>query len=251
MILVDRREKDTKTKTVGTFELRNLIRQSGVQCEETSLKYGDAAFEGCGPNGPIMIGFERKTLHNMLHCIDDSQYSGFQRIGMNRMYAKSYLIIEGYWRSDEQGFLMEGFNGGTSWARCKYRSSNVMFSKLYRYLISVSLTGVNITYSQNIRQTAIQIAEHYQYFQKRWDKHTSMLEIQKMVIPSLVGKPSLALRWANALDGLGNKLADLAVKHFRTGRIMAQADEHEWLQVPGIGAKKAIDIVREIGGGRK
>lgn len=251
MILVDRREKDTKSKTVGTYELRNLIRQTGVPCEEDTLLYGDACFQGNGPTGNIMVGFERKTLHNMLNCIEDSQYSGHQRIGMNHMYARSYLIIEGYWRSDEHGFLMEGFNGGTSWARCRYRSSNVMFSKLYRYLISVSLTGVNITYSQNIRQTAIQIAEHYHYFQKPWHKHTSMLEIQKMSIPSLAGKPSLALRWANALDGLGSKLGDLAARHFKSGRRMANASEEEWMKIPGIGAKRAIDIVREIGGGIK
>lgn len=145
---------------------------------------------------------------------------------------------------------MEGFNGGTSWGYCRYRSRRTLYSELYRYLISLQLSGVLVIFSRDLFHTAFNICEWYHYFQKPWQKHTSMQEIQKINLPTLDFKPSLTRRWANDLTDVGVKMSELAERHFKSPIRLANADESEWLRLPGIGIKTAQQIVREIWGNR-
>lgn len=248
MILIDPRGGNTKDRDIPQ-EMVEHIKRIGVKCDKADLQFGDAAFEGHGPHGPIMIGIERKSLHDLLMCIDDGRISGHQRIGMKQMYAVSIIMVEGHWRPhDGNGLLMEGFNGGTSWGFCRYRSQRTLYSKLYRYLCSVALSGVIVSYSRDVFQTCFNIVEWYQYFQKSWNQHTSMLETQKIAVPTLNAKPSLVRLWANDLSGVGTKLSLDAEKLFKKPINLAMADETEWLRIPGVGVKSAQQIVREING---
>lgn len=250
MIIIDYRE-ETKTKQAQNLDLIPHIQQLKVPVEKGDLQFGDAAFEGRGPHGTISIGIERKALHDMLTCIDDARYSGFQRVGMKQMYTISVLMLEGHWKPhDGMGILMEGFNGGTTWGFCKYRSQRTMYSKLYRYLMSVSLSGVIVTQSRDPFTTAFNICEWFHYFQKPWNAHTSMLELQQIAIPTLTGKPPLVRKWANDLEGIGTKLSGEAARLFKKPITLANADEMEWLRIPGVGVKTAQSIVREIWGNK-
>lgn len=242
MIILDRR--------VGSAELLTHVRSIGVSCELGDLEFGDACFEGKGPdNGTLLIGIERKTLHDMLSCIEDSRYSAHQLVGMKQMYAVSVLMIEGHWKPhDPKGFLMEGFHGGTSWGWLRHRTQRTMYAKLYRYLISVQMAGVMVSYSRDPWHTAYNICEWYHWSQKSWGSHTALTETQKIAIPTFERKPSLLRRWAADLDGIGAKLSGVAEKHFKTPLKMANADEGEWLRVPGVGVKTAQSIVKEIWG---
>lgn len=233
------------SREVGSKELLPLIQKIGVKCELTGLPYGDFAFDGNGPGGPISIGVERKTLHYMLHCIDDSRYSSHQLPGMRSLYSASYLILEGVWKAHEQGFLMEGYPNGT-YGHCKYRGRPVMYSKLRRYLFSVGAAGVNILYSRDMFQTAYDICELYHYYQKRWEDHTSLIGTQELAIPSLLHKPSLLREWAARLPGVGVKLSMEAERVFSSAGKMAASEENAWLRIPGVGVKTARQIVREI-----
>jgi ERCC4-type nuclease len=251
MILIDYR-KGGEGKDKNTPQLMvDTIKRLGVHSELSDLAFGDAAFEGRGPLGTISVGIERKTLHDILHCIDDARLSGHQLVGMRQMYTVRVVLLEGFWKPhDPEGWLMEGFNGGTSWAYCRYGSQRTLYSKLYRYLISVSLSGAIVTYSRDLFQTCYNIHEWYHYFQKRWDGHTSLQELQKVNIPTLNFRPSLTRLWAHDVQGVGMKLSELAERHFKTPIRLANADETEWLKVPGVGVKTAQNIVREIWGQR-
>lgn len=243
MIYVDQRK--------GSIELLPHLQRfaQSIDVEKSHLEFGDVAFEGKGPDGTLAIGVERKTLHDMLNCIDDARYAGHQRPGMKQLYDLSILMVEGMFKPhDPDGFLMEGFNGGMSWGYCKYRSQRVMYAKLYRYLMSVQLSGVFVTYSRDIIQTAFNVCEWYHYFQKAWDQHISMREMHRIAMPSLIARPPLARRWAKELDGIGVKLAEQASRVFKTGLELAEADEREWLRVPGVGVKTAQQIYREVRG---
>ncbi len=220
-----------------------------MPCSKGTLEFADAAFEGNGPHGRIMIGIERKTLHDMLACIDDARYSAHQKPGMAQMYAKSFLLVEGMWKPhDPEGWLMEGFQGGTSWGLCRYRSQRTLYSKLYRYLLSVSLSGVIITFSRDLVQTAWNICEIYQYFQKRWDNHTALIQTQTLNIPDFNRKPSLVRRWAAELEGIGVKYSMEAERMFKRPIALANSDEMDWLSLKGVGPKTALGIIREIRG---
>lgn len=243
MILIDSR--------IGSIELLPIIKRLNVKADKADLQFGDAAFEGRGPLGSLAVGIERKTLHDMLNCIDDGRYN-MQRIGMKQLYTVSILMLEGHWKPhDPLGILMEGFSGGISWGWCRYRSQKTMYSKLFRYLISVALSGVIIIPSRDIFHTAFNITELFQYFQKSWEGHTSLREVQKVNIPTLNLKPSLTRKWATDLEGIGVKLGEQAERIFRKPITLATADEAEWLRVPGVGVKTAQDIWREINGYRK
>lgn len=247
MILID--VKGDKLENHPGADIIAHIRRLGVSCERGDLQFADAAFEGKGPHGTILVGLERKTIHDMLNCVDDSRFAGHQSIGMRQMYQVAALILEGHWKPhDGCGVLMEGFNGGVSWGFCKYRSQRTMYAKLYRYLISVSLSGVVVSYSRDVFHTAFNIVEWYQYFQKPWMSHTSQLEKQQLNIPTLHRKPSLVNRWAHELENVGVKLAADAERVFRKPITLAMADESEWLHVPGVGVKTAQQIYREING---
>ena len=240
MILVD--------SAIGSVDLVPVIQRIGVRCEKTHLA-GDAMFEGRGPQGPLLIGVERKKLHDMLACIDDARYND-QRIRMRQDYDISILMVEGHWKPhDNKGLLMEGFSGGIAWGLCRYRSQSVMYSKLKRYLMSVSLSGVIVDYSREPYQTAYNICEWYHYFQKR--DHTSLLEIQKIAIPTMNFRPTLVRKWANDIEGIGTKLSLDAERIFKKPITLANGDERDWLRIPGIGIKSAQQIVREIWGTKR
>jgi ERCC4-type nuclease len=217
-----------------------------LPCESATLEYGDFALEGNGPNGRIAIGIERKTLHDLLSCIDDSRYAAHQRPGMMRMYDKSFLILEGCWKPHEEGFLMEGFRAGQSWGFCKYRTQRVMYAKLRRYLFSISLSGVVVIYSRDPFQTAYDIGELYHYFSKKWENHTSLLSVQQLAIPDVRGTIPLVRKWAAQVTDVGVKLSLEAEKLFKTPFKLANAAEEEWLQLPRVGVKTARQIVKEI-----
>lgn len=250
MIIVDSRVGSgaEATRDRKSTDLSPFIRKMGVPCDKMELASGDACFEGNGPRGKIMIGIERKTLDDILGCVEDSRFSAHQRVGMAVDYGYSYLIIEGNWKPHENGMLMQNFPSGDGWRFFNHRSRPVMYSKLYRYLLSVSLTGVMVIYSRDMWHTAYNIVECFHYWQKKWDDHTSMRETQKIVIPMLSSKPPLVRRWAADIEGVGVKISDLAARSFGTPLAMAQAGEHDWMRIPGVGVKLAMKIVREIWG---
>jgi len=226
-----------------------LIHRIGVKAEMTQLEYGDAMFEGNGPDDKtIDIGIERKTLGDMLNCIDDARYVQHQRPGMLAMYRYNYLFLEGIWKPDiDTGYLLE-LVGSMNWRPPRGYTKHVLYSKLFRYINSIQLAGTPVICTRDLDHTAFNIVELYRYFMKKWDQHTSLLETQKLNIPHLDGKPSLTRRWAEELEGVGGKLGREAGKAFANPFALASADEDEWLKVPGIGYKLSKSIVRSIRG---
>jgi ERCC4-type nuclease len=226
----------------------NYIQRTGVHALSQELEFGDACFEGNGPDGKIAIGIERKKIGDMLNCIDDARYAGHQRPGMLAMYNKSVLMLEGVWKPEPvTGYLMECV-AQLTWRPYKYRSQVVRYNKLFRYLISIQLSGVIVITTRDVEQTAYNIVELYHYFGKPWDGHTSLLEIQKLNIPEMRGKPSLVRRWASDLDGIGVKHSMEAEKVFKTPYDLAKSDESDWLRIQGIGVGTAQNIVKQIHG---
>ena len=243
MIYVDHREKPKG----ASQELVGHIKRFGVKAEVAELPYGDFCFDGYDSKGPIVIGVERKRLHDMLQCIDDARYNGHQRVGMSKFYRESWLLIEGHWRyHDPKGLLMEG--NGQAWWECKPFGRHVLYSKLRRYLFSVSRSGVEVMYTRDMTHTAYDVVELFHYYQKR--NHTAMLEIHKPNIAVLHGKPTLVRKWAESIDGVGQVYGAAAARLFKTPIGLAMSEPMEWQGIPGIGAKKAADICKQIEGKR-
>lgn len=239
---------------LGSRELLSPLRGKGLVCElaDPELPYGDVCFEGYGPDGVMTVGIEHKKLHDIMDCIEDHRYSAHQLVGMKKMYGESWLMIEGYWKPhSESAYLMEGFKSGTSWGMYRERGSGgrpTMYSKLYRYLISVRRAGVYLDCPKDREQSVQNIHEIYHYYQKK--THTSMVELQKAALPVLSGKPPLVRLWGNALTDVGAKYSLEAQGLFRTPIRLANSNEEEWLRIKGIGVSTSQQIIREIHGGR-
>jgi NAD-dependent DNA ligase len=65
-------------------------------------------------------------------------------------------------------------------------------------------------------------------------------------MPSLTGRPSLVRRWASDLDGIGVKYSMEADRLFRTPWELASSSEEDWIKIPGVGARTARSIIRQI-----
>lgn len=260
MILVD--------SAKGSWELQSLLQRQGIQTDKASLPYADACFEGNGPDGMVGIGVERKRIQDMLDCIDDGRYTGHQRVGMAHMYRFNFLILEGYWRPDTRsGLLLFGIpkpDGKMFWADKSPRGQRVMYRKLRRYLISVSLARVVVLYTRDIAHTAYDIAELYHWWQKQWRDHKALLAMhlgsfaeydgrtdELMTVPTLDRKPSLVRRWAAELSGIGVVKSGEAERIFRTPNALANSDETDWVKIDGVGAGTAQSVVAEIMGWKR
>lgn len=237
MILIDPR--------VGSKELISPLIQQGLKAQLSPLDFADVCFEGNGPKGSIMIGVECKKLHDILDCIDTARFSAHQLPGLVQTYDRVFLLIEGEWCChDTEDLLMEKYSG--SWGRSKYRRGTVRYSKLYRYLIGIGLTGVTVTYSRNLVHTARNISDIFHYFQKPWASHTSLHECQMLPLSTVGGKATLAKEWAARLPGVGTKHSRDADLKFKTPMGVATATVEDWMSIKGIGVKTAKEIVRRI-----
>lgn len=230
---------------VGSGELTAPLMRLGVPVERTPLGFGDVCFSGNGPRGEIAIGVERKKLHDILDCIETARFASHQLPGLVQTYNRVFLLVEGEWAChDREDILIEKYSG--SWGVSKYRNRPVKYSKLYRYLTGISLTGVAVTQSRDMTHTARNIFDIYQYFQKRWESHTSLAECQVLPLSGISGKATLAKEWAARLPGVGTKKAGAADMKFQTGYGIATATVEDWMELDGIGEKTAKEIVRKI-----
>ncbi len=243
MILIDNQGRDH-------LELIPHIRKQHVDVTEQRLEWGDACFTGNGPDGHILVGVERKRLHDMMACIETKRYGAKQRVGMQQLYGLSVLVIEGDWRPhDPGGFLMEGYQGGISWGFFSHRKQKAMYHTLRRYLFSVSLSGVLVIYTKSPFHTAFDLCELFHYFQKPWSGHTSLMEMEQLQLPTLTARPGLARLWAACIEGIGVKLSSAADRLFGHSPIkLATSDEMEWLKIPGVGVPTAKSVVNQIWG---
>lgn len=242
------------SSATGSWELQALIQKQGIVCEKTFLHSGDACFDGYGPEGLTGIAVERKRLRDMLDSINSGRLNE-QRGKMTIEYGFNFVILEGYWKPDTRsGILLRGIpqpDGTMVWTdQWGQGMARQMYYKLRRYLFSLMMAGTYVLYTRDVAHTAYDITELYRWFQKPWLEHKSMLAMYQrtLTIPTLNRRASLTRRWAFELEGVGMQYSADAERIFKTPRLLANSEEQDWMRVPGIGPKTAIEIVREIGG---
>lgn len=237
MVLIDDR--------VGSRELVDLISNSIL----VHLDYGDAAFEGNGPDGSIKIGVERKALGDLVQSISSGRLSGYQLPGLLEVYQKVYLIVEGLWRGSRKDGTIEVFRHG------KFKSlgeSKFTSKRVWGYLTALNAsTGVQVFITSDMVETALVVEELHQWWGQKWEKHHAMTMMNKLNPPSAYlrpGKPSLLRRIAIELPNIGYDRVMQVEKAFGTVNKMFEATEEEWRMVEGIGkvtAKNAWKALHE------
>lgn len=241
MILVDER--------TGSRELLQSIRNFGCDAELTKLDAADFAFSGCGPEGDVYVGVERKTISDLVQSMRSRRLAGFQHVQMSRIYDECYLFVEGLWRRGRDTGLLEVRN--STWHVLR---GNIRYAEADRFLCSLQHQGgIHIWRTADEEETAAAVSDRYLWWQKPWHEHTAM---QSLYAPQFEPKreghkprrqSTLLENIAAQLPGIDSK-ADRVAAHFTSVREMVQADEKEWMKVEGVGKVGAKKIVEAIHG---
>lgn len=237
MILVDYR--------IGSADLQGYLHHWHVGCELVTLEYGDAAFAGNGPQGPITVGVEIKKVHDALNCMGDGRFAGHQLPGLLANYERIWLVIEGNYKPDFASGLL--LMPGERRREAVTGARRYMYRDLDNWLTSMEmLAGICVRRTGERVETARFVADLYGWWQKEWkDHHSTSIMHDDWRGQAGIGrivKPNLIRRMAATLPGIGYQKSELVARRFQTADAMIEADVTDWMQIDGIGKKMAERI---------
>jgi ERCC4-type nuclease len=231
--------------------LRPILASYGIAMELCDpLDGGDFFFSGNGESGDCAIGFERKTIGDMISSMRSGRLTGHQIPNMLAMYEYSYIILEGIWRPNKDGYIEQLY--GHEFRAINFNSQPYRYSELYRFLCSIKLKcGIIIERTGSIQETAHLLANEFLWWSKPWEEHSAHLAIHRPNLPNrrisnngTAQKSSFPKRVALQIDDVGIKTYTKVTDRFPTVRKMVEATEKEWREVPGIGVTMSKRIVR-------
>ena len=243
MILVDNR--------IGSACLVPPLQHLGIPCELTQLEYGDAAFVGNGPYGPMSIAIERKTLNDLIESMRNGRLTGHQLIGLRKNYDLCYLLIEGIFTPsyDGSGTIMQ-LTEKNYWRAIPQNS--VKYKELDSFLCTLtSKCGVIVLKSANIWESSHILGNLHRWWSREWDEHESHFGMYTpKFMPTggevLLTKASLLRRIAKELEGVGYTRSKAVEQHFSSVEAMVNATVKQWMEIEGIGKITAERIVKSI-----
>jgi ERCC4-type nuclease len=242
MILVDDR--------IGSADLMGHLRHWGVPCELTRLEYGDACFDGCGPDGPIYIGVEIKKIHDALQCMGDGRFAGHQLPGLIQSYDRIWVVVEGNWYPNfSDGILrMAGRSGKTR--EVGFGNRRFMYRDIDHWLTTMEVrAGIRVRRTRDRIETARVVADLASWWSKDWGDHRGHLALHEdQPDGAILIKPSLCRKVAAQLPGIGWKRSGDVAAKFKTVQAMVAAQTIDWESIPGIGsgiAEKVWNALRQ------
>ncbi len=248
VISIDRRERLKKREPLfPQLYVEAQKYNPPIPVQEIELPFGDMAFSGNGPDDiPWLIGFERKTIPDMIGVIHDGRLAGHQLPGLCRAYNKVYLVVEGEHRSGAGGELL--VRRGRDWAPPPGKP--IQHTAVENWLTTMEMcAGLFLKETDHISDTASFIFQRYLWFQKSWDEHRSHLafddsnQLREMLQTDW---PTVARRIAKELPGVGWKRSKAVEAFFGDTLTMICAPVSQWLQIEGIGQITAEKVWKAI-----
>lgn len=259
MIIIDDRED----LTPASFS------HLGVECTQLRLEAGDYCWAGNGPdNRPVMVGVERKKIHDIIDCMRDRRLSGFQAPLMYNTYDVRYLLIESLWRVSTSGCIetlkgrdwvpLYGMEQGAT------RRTAVMYQQLDAFLASLEqFFGFSVAKTSTSAETVQWLNARYNWWQKPWNSHRTGKDIYaptpgvKATINNRGGytrrEPTMVWKMAAQLPGIDSK-AEQVADYFATPVDMVLAGEVKWKAALGIVGKhsKVVDgVIKSLREGKR
>lgn len=238
---------------VGSKEFLSIMSSHSVPCTLEHLEFGDFAFVGRGPKQQDWsVGIERKALSDFLQCLHDHRFVGYQLPGMLSTYHSSFLIVEGVYRPDSNGY-METISWSGGWVRIQLGKKPILYSAFSNSLNTLRLrSGIQVIQTNSKIHTAFEVASLYRWFSdKEWEEHRSHLADYDPASVLNIKTP-FSRRVAIQLEGIGAKKAARVEDEFH-GSVweMANADSKRWQRIEGVGKTIADRIVTEFKGNSK
>src|SRR6185312_172044 len=180
MILLDSR--------VGSKELYQPISDLGLPVMIDTLPYADIAFTGEGPDGPISIGIERKTLLDLIESMRSGRLVGHQLPGLMDSYNVVYVLVEGKWEPSfgGDGTIMQWMEKYKSWRPIPQAS--VRYKEVDSFLITLNVRGgVKVIKSGSIWESAHIIGDLHRWWSKDWNEHSDLTAMHKPKMEAVNG----------------------------------------------------------------
>lgn len=255
----------------GSRELLKPLLDIGVRAQLTGLDFGDFNFVGYHPftREEVLIGIERKVIDDFIHSMTSNRLTK-QAYGMSEMYPFRYVLIEGNYRSDDDGNLListwnnldkvkqrddGSFMETRNWKYYRFggmRGGRPMsYGKFQSYLYSLqNIAGLDLIRTEDIKDTAYALRYLWQWWQKT--EHTSLgiegfgdVDVTASPLGLSMGR-TLFKTYVHKIPGIGEKRILPIVNHFRSIGKMVIATPEQWAQIPGIGLSTARRIVDEF-----
>lgn len=258
---------------IGSVELNGMF-EKGLNTKLTMLSYGDLYFVGRGPEEiPVLIGFERKKIKDLVNCMTTGRFAGYQLPGLMNSYNITYLVVEGPWRRNVHTGSLEIPNG-KEWKELQLGKRIFQVRDVIKYLntllINCNLNSIKLIYLStfNDKETVNVITDIYKWWTcKDFEEHRSHLSYFRPGISTDHSINSLAgynpfsdlieqesrlnpvKRAAEAIGytiGVGSKKALSIASHFKSVYEMVLAPLEEWMAIKGIGKILAKRMHEEI-----
>lgn len=237
----------------GSKTLIKPLRKLAVRVTVETLDYGDVAFWGNGPDGPVQVGIEHKRVEDVLDCIKSGRFASHQLPGLIDNYGVVVLLVQGRFRASADNLLMiekqPAFRGGAKfWARPHApRNRPWTYTALSHWLHSIQFQGgIHVAQVEDTAASAMYIRALYSWWTtKEWSEHSTLKVFNESGAVSMT-KPTVAATVAKAVRGIGWDKAHAVGRHFGTPEKLTAACVNDWLKIPGIGRELARRAVRAM-----
>ena len=157
----------------GSIELLPYFKPYDVTVESTRLEFGDAAWLGKGENSEVLVGLERKTIGDLISCMWDKRFAGYQLPGLLKTYDWVYLVVEGVTRAGKSGALESLWR--KDWRTVSVGAKPILYREVSHFLSTLqNRVGVIVHSTSNEEQTAAYIVSEYLWWQKPWTQQSSI-----------------------------------------------------------------------------
>lgn len=260
----------------GSGDLIRPLRRLGLEVRPRTLAqmpFGDVAWAGLGPDGPIAIGMEFKRISELLSSITTGRFADHQLRGMVKTFPIRYLLVEGIWSLDRHSGILQmrrrDRRGKWIWADAGFGSRRWMFSEVMEWLSGLPLKWLR---TSNRAETLHAIFGLRAWWSKPWRKHSSLKVIYSGVktglplgdefspIAAALTSISPTRRLLAGIPHVGWEYSAAAEETFGSVEAACRADWRVWSRLrvdgatedgrrrPRIGQKRAKSIVATLRG---
>ena len=213
-----------------------------------TLEGGDAAIVGNGPDGPVLVGVELKSIPDFIQSTDTGRLQATQIPKLLADYCQPWLLLYGRYYPTKDGGLRIMRKG--KWARYRLGTREVPYGYIEQMLLTINAVGVRVRTVESKAKAALWIGELARWWSKPWAKHKGMKVFDRSrsvgVMPDMNSGVHLRARVAMQFKGMGYERAVAAAKYFGSVRAMVGAGAGEWAKVEGVGKVVAQSITEEM-----
>ena len=214
----------------------------GVETSETMLPAGDFAFCGNGPEGPVTLGFERKTLGDYLASLTGGRIAE-QAPKLSTDYDLAFIILESSHRGTEDGHIVVPRRDRDNRFTPKRIPESMVINSLF---ILHAAAGITTLRTMDEDETARTLASVYKLLSKPWDSHSTFKRIKPVAEITRVQfqEPPLLQVIASCYPGIGWDRARSISGRFASVREFVMATERDLRQIDGIGKRTAAAVAK-------